>query len=54
MRRCTGIVDTYIHTYIHSTTDSHGEIKVCDSSHEAISYPASSIGARALSILESR
>lgn len=22
------------------TTDSHGGIKVCDSSHEAISYPA--------------
>lgn len=25
--------------YVH-TTDSHGGIKVCDSSHEAISYPA--------------
>lgn len=25
--------------YIH-TTDSHGGFKVCDSSHEAISYPA--------------
>lgn len=38
--KCRDVVCTLLHSmYVH-TTDSHGGIKVCDSSHEAISYPA--------------